>query len=69
MLKEAQEEEKQKWLSKQGTDWSGAFGDDPAAYMDKNGKKKSRRARVHAKRAAQRRESGSGSVVVGGELG
>jgi hypothetical protein len=40
VLKETEPDEKQKWLSKTGTDWSGAFGDDPAAYMDKNGKKR-----------------------------
>jgi hypothetical protein len=39
MLKEASPEEKKKWLSKTGTDWSGAFGDDPAKFMA-NGKKK-----------------------------
>ncbi|KAK4638051.1 uncharacterized protein CLAFUR5_00630 [Fulvia fulva] len=39
-LKEASEEEKQKWLSKSGTDWSGAFGDDPAKYVDSHGKKR-----------------------------
>lgn len=40
VLKEAEPEEKQKWLSKEGTDWSGAFGDDPARYMDRSGKKR-----------------------------
>jgi len=40
VLKETDPDEKQKWLSKTGTDWSGAFGDDPASYMDKNGKKR-----------------------------
>ena len=40
VLKETDPDEKQKWLSKTGTDWSGAFGDDPAKYMDKNGKKR-----------------------------
>ena len=40
VLKEAPEEEKQKWLSKTGTDWSGAFGDDPAKFMDSRGKKR-----------------------------
>ena len=39
-MKGASEEEKQRWLSKQGTDWSGAFGDDPARYMDARGKKR-----------------------------
>lgn len=40
ILKEASEDEKTRWLTKTGTDWSGAFGDDPANYMDKNGKKR-----------------------------
>ncbi len=40
VLKEASDEEKQKWLAKTGTDWSGAFGDDPARYLDDRGKKK-----------------------------
>lgn len=39
MLKAADEEEKQKWLGKDGTDWSGAFSHDPKAYMQ-DGKKK-----------------------------
>lgn len=40
ILKETDPAEKQKWLSKTGTDWSGAFGDDPAAFMDTSGKKR-----------------------------
>ncbi|KAF2760574.1 hypothetical protein EJ05DRAFT_531064 [Pseudovirgaria hyperparasitica] len=40
VLKDADEEEKIKWLSKSGTDWSGAFGHDPAAYVDSKGKKR-----------------------------
>ncbi|KAF2479248.1 hypothetical protein BDY17DRAFT_319216 [Neohortaea acidophila] len=40
VLKDASPEEKQKWLSKTGTDWSGAFGDDPALFLDSAGKKK-----------------------------
>ena len=53
VLKETDPDEKQKWLSKTGTDWSGAFGDDPANYMDKNGKK--------------RREPGAESPLTDGE--
>jgi hypothetical protein len=34
VLKSASEEEKQLWLTKSGTDWSGAFGHDPKAYVD-----------------------------------
>ena len=40
VLKEASEEDKAKWLSKTGTDWSGAFGEDPSQYLDSNGKKR-----------------------------
>lgn len=36
VLSQADEKEKEKWLSKDGTDWSGAFGDDPRAYTNKN---------------------------------
>jgi hypothetical protein len=39
ILKDVSEREKKKWLSKTGTDWSGAFGDDPRAYTDKAGNK------------------------------
>lgn len=39
VLKSASEEEKKLWLSKSGTDWSGAFGHDPRAYMDRRGRK------------------------------
>lgn len=34
VLSQAPEEEKKKWLSKDGTDWSGAFGQDPADYIE-----------------------------------
>ena len=40
VLKAASEEDKAKWLSKTGADWSGAFGDDPVQYMDVNGRKR-----------------------------
>jgi hypothetical protein len=40
ILKNANDEEKKKWLSKDGADWSGAFGHDPKAYMDTQGRKK-----------------------------
>ncbi|KAK5136321.1 hypothetical protein LTR08_003694 [Meristemomyces frigidus] len=40
VLKAAGEAEKRKWLAKSGEDWSGAFGDDPARYVDANGKKR-----------------------------
>jgi hypothetical protein len=40
ILKNADEEEKRKWLTKDGQDWSGAFGDDPKAYLNTKGKKR-----------------------------
>ncbi|KAF2741026.1 hypothetical protein EJ04DRAFT_571759 [Polyplosphaeria fusca] len=40
ILKQSDEEEKKKWLNKDGEDWSGAFGHDPKAYMDTKGKKR-----------------------------
>lgn len=39
VLKQAPEEERKKWITKDGQDWSGAFGEDPAAYTDGKGKK------------------------------
>ncbi|CZR53224.1 probable meiotically up-regulated gene 190 protein [Phialocephala subalpina] len=41
VLSQADEKEKKKWLSKGGTDWSGAFGQDPAQYAGQGGYKKS----------------------------
>ena len=40
ILKQAVPDEKDKWLGKDGNDWSGAFGEDPKAYMDSQGRKK-----------------------------
>jgi hypothetical protein len=34
VLAMAPEEDKRKWLAKDGTDWSGAFGEDPATLLD-----------------------------------
>lgn len=39
ILKGEDDQEKKKWLTKTGTDWSGAFGENPKAYVDSNGKK------------------------------
>jgi hypothetical protein len=39
VLQQASPEEKKRWLSKSGTDWSGAFGQDPQAYTDRKGRK------------------------------
>jgi hypothetical protein len=40
VLATASEDEKKKWLAKDGTDWSGAFGEDPAKYVDPKGARK-----------------------------
>ncbi|KAK7535639.1 hypothetical protein IWX49DRAFT_510087 [Phyllosticta citricarpa] len=40
VLKAATEEDKGKWLSRNGADWSGAFGSDPKAFMDSKGRKR-----------------------------
>ncbi|KAF2873155.1 hypothetical protein BDV95DRAFT_374620 [Massariosphaeria phaeospora] len=40
ILKSAEQDEKNKWMAKDGEDWSGAFGHDPKAYMDSKGRKK-----------------------------
>jgi len=40
ILKDASEAEKKRWLAKDGTDWSGAFGHNPKAYVDWRGKKR-----------------------------
>ncbi|XHG01216.1 hypothetical protein AWENTII_004611 [Aspergillus wentii] len=39
VLKQADPKERKRWLDKQGQDWSGAFGDDPRAYLDSRGRK------------------------------
>lgn len=43
VLNSADESEKKQWLSKDVTDWSGAFGSEPAKYMDWHGPKSSGR--------------------------
>ena len=40
VLQQADAKEKKKWLSKDGQDWSGAFGHDPKAYLDSKGRKR-----------------------------
>ncbi|KAF4630399.1 hypothetical protein G7Y89_g7748 [Cudoniella acicularis] len=40
VLRQANDEEKKKWLAKDGTDWSGAFGQDPAQYVNQGAKRK-----------------------------
>ncbi|TVY49638.1 Meiotically up-regulated protein 190 protein [Lachnellula occidentalis] len=46
VLSQADESEKKKWLSKDGTDWSGAFGKDPAQYIDRRGARKQEEAEL-----------------------
>ncbi|TKA61480.1 hypothetical protein B0A49_10274 [Cryomyces minteri] len=40
VLAQADEDEKKKWLGRDGNDWSGAFGEDPKAYVDSAGRKR-----------------------------
>lgn len=40
VLAQADSGEKEKWLAKDGQDWSGAFTHDPKAYMDSSGRKR-----------------------------
>lgn len=40
VLEQADPEEKKKWLTKDGQDWSGAFGHNPKAYVDSTGRKR-----------------------------
>ena len=40
VLATADEDEKKKWLSRDGTDWSGAFGQNPAEYADRRSTRK-----------------------------
>ncbi|TLD36646.1 meiotically up-regulated protein [Venturia nashicola] len=46
ILKSESEDEKKKWLTKSGTDWSGAFGENPKDYVDSRAKKQ-HRERLH----------------------
>lgn len=39
VLKQAEPDEKDKWLGKDGSDWSGAFTHDPKAYVNSEGNK------------------------------
>jgi hypothetical protein len=43
VLAMAPEEDKKKWMAKDGTDWSGAFGEDPAALVGKEKEKERER--------------------------
>ncbi|KAF9883064.1 hypothetical protein FE257_004143 [Aspergillus nanangensis] len=38
ILKHAEPKERRTWIDKQGQDWSGAFGHDPGAYVDNQGR-------------------------------
>ncbi|KAJ5899684.1 hypothetical protein N7495_004428 [Penicillium taxi] len=39
VLKQADPSERRRWIDREGTDWSGAFGQDPRAYTDGKGRK------------------------------
>jgi hypothetical protein len=39
ILKHADPRERRQWIDRQGQDWSGAFGQDPAAFVDEQGEK------------------------------
>jgi hypothetical protein len=39
VLKQADPNERRRWVDREGQDWSGAFGHDPRAYTDSNGHK------------------------------
>lgn len=39
VLKQADPNERRQWIDRDGHDWSGAFGHDPRAYTDSNGRK------------------------------
>lgn len=39
VLKQADPNERRRWVDREGQDWSGAFGHDPRAYTDSNGRK------------------------------
>ncbi|GAB1192265.1 hypothetical protein APSETT444_001454 [Aspergillus pseudonomiae] len=39
VLKHADPKERRQWIDKQGQDWSGAFGNDPSAFMNHDGHK------------------------------
>ena len=47
VLEQADPEEREKWLSKDGTDWSGAFGHNPKAYVDSKGRKRAEPGAEH----------------------
>jgi hypothetical protein len=64
VLATAPEDEKKKWLSKDGTDWSGAFGEDPAKYADVEGYRRrldpNRNSIADAESTRRRRADGQG---------
>jgi len=40
ILKAANDEEKKRWLSHSGADWTGTFGEDPASYTETTGRRR-----------------------------
>ncbi|KAI9734701.1 MAG: hypothetical protein M1818_006688 [Claussenomyces sp. TS43310] len=59
VLSQADETDKQKWLSKDGTDWSGAFGEDPAKYADLRGARKG----ADPNSSSPRNKNGKGGII------
>jgi hypothetical protein len=45
VLSQAEEGEKKKWMAKDGTGWSGGFGQDPEQYADRRGTPETKQAR------------------------
>ncbi|KAH8796574.1 hypothetical protein BGZ57DRAFT_961447 [Hyaloscypha finlandica] len=64
VLSQAEEGEKKKWMAKDGTDWSGAFGQDPEQYADRRGTLETKQARW-AGAAGNREGDSSEDISVG----
>ena len=47
VLENADPEEKKKWITKDGNDWSGAFGHDPKAYLNSTGRRRAQPGKDH----------------------
>jgi hypothetical protein len=65
VLSQAEEGEKKKWMAKDGTDWSGAFGQDPEQYADRRGTPKTKQTRRPG--AAGNREGDSSEDISVGQ--
>lgn len=64
VLSQAEEGEKKKWMAKGGTDWSGAFGQDPEQYADRRSTPETKQARW-AGAAGNREGDSSEDISVG----